>query len=418
MRVLMISFQFPPQADTSGVQRVLRFVQDLAPLGWDSSVVTARASAYERIDAADLPAAVLPPGTVVHRPFTPDAKRHFALAGRYPAWLARPDRWVAWVPVAVAAGLAAVRRERPQVLWSSYPIASAHLAAHALSRLTGLPWVADFRDPMAHDGYPADPALWRSFRRVEERVFARARRMVFTTAGAAALYRARYPARAADCAVVPNGYDEASFELAAARPRVARPAGAPLRLLHSGVVYPEWRDPGALFEAMARLRRSHPGLPAWGLDFRAAGHEAFVQQRAGAHGVLDQLRLLPPLPYVDALAEMLAADALLLLQGAGCNDQIPAKLYEYLRARRPILGLADPGGATGAALQAAGVPLVAALEDPAAIAAALVQCLSDVQQGRAVLPQADAVAAASRRQRAAQLAALFDTVRRDTARPA
>lgn len=412
-RALMISFQFPPQADTSGVQRVLRFVQDLSPLGWAATVVTADPGAYERTDAHEAPLPALPAGTLVQRTFTPDAKRHLSIAGRYPAWAARPDRWAAWVPFAVAAGLRTMRRNRPGVLWSSYPIASSHLAAHALARLTGLPWVADFRDPMAHEGYPEDPAVWRSFRRVEDKVFRTARRMVFTTEGAAALYRARFPARAQDCHVIPNGYDERSFARAEQLPRPPRAPGEPLRLLHSGVVYPQWRDPGELLRAMAQLRRRHPGLPAWQLHFRAPGHEAFVRQRAQEHGVADQVVLLPPLPYLDALAEMLHADALLLLQGCGCNDQIPAKLYEYLRARRPILGLADPGGATGGALREAGVPYAAALQDADGIADALARLLTDTAHGHATLAREGAVSAASRQQRARQLAALFDAVAAD-----
>ena len=56
-----------------------------------------------------------------------------------------------------------------------------------------------------------------------------------------------------------------------------------------------------------------------------------------------------------ALAEQLAADGLLLFQAANCNHQIPAKLYEYLRAGRPILALTDAAGNTAATLR--GAPL-------------------------------------------------------------
>ena len=42
--------------------------------------------------------------------------------------------------------------------------------------------------------------------------------------------------------------------------------------------------------------------------------------------------------------EMRRADGLLLFQGAQCNRQIPAKAYEYLASRRPIIGLIDSVG--------------------------------------------------------------------------
>ena len=58
-----------------------------------------------------------------------------------------PYPWAGWVPFAVAQGVAVVRRERPVAIFSSFPPTASHLVALALHRLTGLPWIADFRDP-------------------------------------------------------------------------------------------------------------------------------------------------------------------------------------------------------------------------------------------------------------------------------
>ena len=46
----------------------------------------------------------------------------------------------------------------------TYPIATAHLIGAELQRRSGLPWIADFRDPMAQPNYPRDPAIWQSFK--------------------------------------------------------------------------------------------------------------------------------------------------------------------------------------------------------------------------------------------------------------
>jgi hypothetical protein len=78
-----------------------------------------------------------------------------------------------------------IRQQKPDILWSTFPIATAHIAGDVLTRLAGIPWVADFRDPMAHEGYPPDPRVWRSYLKVAQGVFARARRKTFTTRGAA-----------------------------------------------------------------------------------------------------------------------------------------------------------------------------------------------------------------------------------------
>ncbi|MGH8802466.1 MAG: hypothetical protein ACREX6_09285, partial [Casimicrobiaceae bacterium] len=148
-RVLMIAYHFPPLAGSSGIQRTLRFVRHLPEFGWEPVILTTMIGAYERT-SPDLDADV-PAGLIVERAFAFDAARHLALAGRYPGPLARPDRWMTWRWDAVRRGMDLVRRLRPEAIWSTYPIATAHVIGAALERRTGLPWIADFRDPMAQD---------------------------------------------------------------------------------------------------------------------------------------------------------------------------------------------------------------------------------------------------------------------------
>ena len=91
---------------------------------------------------------------------------------------------MSWWFAAVTRGLAAVRRRRPAAIFSTYPIATAHLIALTLARLTRLPWIADFRDPMIDDDYPEVPAerIVRGW--IERQTIARCARAVFTTPGA------------------------------------------------------------------------------------------------------------------------------------------------------------------------------------------------------------------------------------------
>ena len=93
-RVLMIAYHFPPLAGSSGIQRTLRFVQHLPAFGWEPSVLTADPRAYERT-SDDLDAEV-PPEVPVVCAFALDTARHLSVAGRYPGFLARPDRWLTW----------------------------------------------------------------------------------------------------------------------------------------------------------------------------------------------------------------------------------------------------------------------------------------------------------------------------------
>src|SRR5262245_30219639 len=139
-------------------------------------------------------------------------------------------------------------------------------------------------------------------------------------------------------------------------------------------------------------------------------HTEHLERLAAEAGVESLIEILSPIPYREALQEMMRADALVVMQGSNCNDQIPAKVYEYFRARRPILGLADPLGCTARMLQSAGIEAIAKLEDTEAVEAVLVKFMTALRMECAALPKESAVSAASRRARSRQLAALMDSV--------
>jgi len=408
-RLLMVAYHFPPLAGSSGIQRTLRFVQHLPALGWQPIVLTTSRNAYERT-SVDLESEI-PPGTVVERAWALDASRHLSIAGRYPGWLARPDRWASWWLDGVRRGLALVRRFEPDAIWSTFPIPTAHAIAATLQARTGLPWIADFRDPMAQDDYPEDAVLRAAWWRLDRRIVESARHCVLTTPGAAQQYRQRYPEFAGRIGLIENGFDEESF--AGAGPAAAEGPLQPgcITLLHSGIVYPSERDPTQLMAALRMLHERRVIRPGQlRIRFRAAVSEALLAELAARHGVADYVEICPPVGYRQALAEMLRADALLVLQGSNCNAQIPAKIYEYLRAGRPVLCLADERGDTADALRRAGVDAIAALEDAPAIAGLLERWLAPGASGLHTLPDAQRVAAASRRGRAAELAALLHAI--------
>ena len=416
-RILMIAFHFPPLRGSSGIQRTLRFVQHLPKFGWEPLVLTAHSRAYD--DTSDDQLAEVPAATVVRRAFALNTARHLALGGRYPGWLALPDRWSTWRFGAIPAGLAMIRAYRPDVIWSTYPIATAHTIGAVLAKRSGLPWIADFRDPMAQEGYPSDPRAWRAFRRIEEEALQTAVKSVFTTPGCAALYRERYPDIAADKSVViENGYDEETFARAEASAN-AEPATDPaisaekrrFVLLHSGVVYPDERDPRPLFAALGRLKQKGV-LTAenFCLRLRASAYDAMLGELAASCDIVDLVSLEPAIPYHQALQEMLRVDALLIMQASNCNQQIPAKLYEYVRAKRPVLGLTDPIGDTATTLRAAGLMSVAPLDDIDAIVAALPAFIGRVNAKIEAMPDNATIARNSREMRAASLAELLDAV--------
>src|SRR5699024_4679460 len=246
-RILMIAYHFPPASGSSGLQRTLSFSHHLPAHGWQPIVLSVHPRAYER--CRDDQIADIGAETLVHRAFGLDTARHLAIKGRYSQLLALPDRWVSWWLGAIPVGLRLIHRYRPHVLWSTYPIATAHLIGLTLQRLSGLPWVADFRDSMTEDNYPSNPRVRRAYRAIETATVRGCTRAIFTAPGAVEMYTQRYPERSEKTwNLIENGYEESIFDTlslaSSASPR------RPLQLVHSGVVYPNERDPRAFFDAL------------------------------------------------------------------------------------------------------------------------------------------------------------------------
>lgn len=407
----MIAYHFPPLRGSSGIQRTLRFCRYLPEFGWSPVVLTAHPRAYE-LTSDDLLADV-PAGMPVHRAFALNTARHLALGSRYPRLLAVPDRWSSWFVGGVLSGLSLVRRHAVDAIYSTYPIATAHLIGLALHRLTGLPWLADFRDPMAQEGYPEDPLVWKSYKWIEERVLREASRSLFTSESALKDYRRTYPDVPAERLVlIENGYDEEAFaNLTACAPGEHTPPARPLVLLHSGIVYASERDPTDLFKALGALKAGK-ALTAADVEirFRASGNDALLRELASANDVADMISILPPIGYGDALAEMMTADALVVMQASNCNSQIPAKAYEYVRAGKPILALTDPVGDTAGVLRRAGIESILRLDSAAEIERGLPAFIAAIRAGTAPRPDAAFARACSRRERTRELATTLDAV--------
>ncbi len=409
--VLMIAFHYPPASYSSGLQRTLKFSRYLEEFGWKPIVLTAHPRAHRATREDQL--GDIPEGVVVKRAFALDASRHLKVFGRYPRFSALPDPWASWWLGAVVSGRRLLKKFRPRLIWSTYPIATAHLIADSLRRSSGLPWVADFRDPMVEGDYPPDERQRRAYESIERRAMDRSCSAVFTTEGARRLYASRYPGVSGRrLAVIPNGFDEESFaDAEGLESSREQGGGGPLVLLHSGALYPSERDPSSFFAAIARLVREGSISPrTLRVVLRAPGFVDPHRKLIDSLGIGGIVSVEPGLPYRAALREMLDADGLLVLQASNCNHQVPAKLYEYLRARRPVLALTDPAGDTAGELRKAAIGSIVPLDDETRIARAMVEFMDDIRLGRGRVGSDVNIDSHSRRARTEVLAKLFDEV--------
>jgi glycosyltransferase involved in cell wall biosynthesis len=343
---LFVAFHYPPEASSSGVLRTLKYTRYLGDHGWRITVLTLNRRAYDVQDPgleSQIPASV----RVVRTSFV-DVKRHLSLRGVYPGSLAVPDRWIGWWPWAVREGRRVMRMDPVDLVYSTSPHATAHLVALALVRSARVPWVADFRDPWYEE--PPEPGTPRvvhwAGRHLERRVVRRAARVVASTEQLRDALAARYRAEPREkfCAIA-NGYDEEDFE---SGPVLDGPTASELLILHAGSVNPTFRDPRPLFVAVREAAR-RGALDISNIRFRFLGAGPFgesaeMTQAVETAGLTGRVEFHPRVPYERALVEQASAGLLLLLQAsADTADLVPAKLFEYLRAGRPVLALVGPG---------------------------------------------------------------------------
>lgn len=283
------------------------------------------------------------------------------LTRHYYALLRIPDARAGWIGAATAAGYELVRGWRPDIVIGSAPPNSGLVAAKRIARACGAPWVAELRDLWVDNPYYDEPA-WRLLvdRLLERHVLRSAAGIVSVTPQWSETLRRRYRQ---PVACIFNGYAADDFPADAPGPA----AGDAVSILYTGNIYSGYRDPSPLFAAIGRLGTERERVA---VHFYGPPPEA-VLPLAAAHGAEDRVFVHERVSYKASLALQTAADVLLLLQWNHQKDagNIPAKFFEYVAARRPILFLGYEAGDLAAMIRERRAGLVA--NDPAAIAGAL-----------------------------------------------
>jgi len=378
--LLIIAYHFPPIQGSTGTIRTLAFSRYLEKLGWQVSVLTVSPDAYEAVLPENV--ASIPENVSVIRAPAFDTRKKLSIRGRYPLILALPDRWQSWIVGTARRAQRILETSKPDLILSTYPIPSAHAIGYLLHRRHNLPWVAEFRDPMLQQNYP-DTLLERwAFGRLEKLVFRNATNIIVTTNGCKRFYRQRYPDFDENrLTVISNGYDPSVFD--SARKSTPLPPSDQLVILHSGLLYPRGRNPSAFFEALrSLLNKGFFAGRSIEFRFRASGGVEDYVNAVDEYALNSLVKFMPQISYVDAIREMQSVDALMLFQGASCNDQIPAKAYEYFYCQKPILAFTDPDGDTGELLRHVGIGPIARLEDSTEIELAIKQFVEGLETGK------------------------------------
>ncbi len=350
-KVLIVAYYTPPLG-LSGVMRVTKLAKYLPDFGWEPLILTVRPVAYYAYDPAllnDLNRAQvfrtesLDPNRILYRLGKRRMEQGLGSAedGANRGWislLARlsrtvlfPDTKIGWLPFALNAGMRIIRRERPAVIVATAPPWTCLLVGAKLAQKSGLPFVADFRDPWP--GGFRTPRFWkrRLLVKLRDRILDQAQLVLVVNKGTGERLcefspsPKRWEKLKEKVVLLENGFDPEEFAVAPEVPggwRMEQGVGS--RILYVGNLWENRREIAAFVQALA-------AVPFARLYIAGRLDEASARTVKRS----PQVELLGVVPHSRALALMKGADVLLYI---GKPEQpVGLKLYEYIGAGRPIV---------------------------------------------------------------------------------
>lgn len=386
----MLASEFPPK-NTAGVHRTLRFIRFLPECGWTPIVFTmnvVQAGGNKLLEK-------LSPDLEVHRVgeredqtmSAANAPRKATRLQRgvkyFRSWLRpiaqllmeTPDRSIGWSKLLAPAVTDYLRTNPLDALYSSGPPHSVHLAARSVSLATGIPWIADFRDPWARRpwGSAENPLGRKLIPRYERRVVESASLVILNTDACLADFQVAYPSFTGKFRCIPNGLDPELVEEVRSLLCIRTKAHEYPVLCHPGGMYGQ-RDPSTTLRALAKLNRE--GFPIKLQQIGAINQRQCPVQLAKDLGIPHLFEAVSGLSHKETLQAMQQADMLLILQ-PNAPLMVPGKAYEMLAFDHPIVAVCDSHGTEKVVSEAGG------LHAPSADENAIANIIRSAWEGRA-----------------------------------
>ncbi|MGB5287386.1 MAG: glycosyltransferase [Ignavibacteriaceae bacterium] len=357
-KVLFITYYWPPSGKAS-LHWPLKIIKHLPHFGWLPVVLTVEEDTFSQKDETfikDIPEEVNVTRAKAYEPFgvykrltgkakdeqlvssETISKKNKSLAHRLSIWIRMnlfiPDARIGWYFPAVKMGTTLLNKEKVDVIVSVGPPHSTHLVGKKLSSKFNLPHVPVFIDPWT------DIAYYKAFKRnsltrkidnrLEKSVLENSKKIVFVTQTMCADYEKKYPSIKTKTNVLYWGFSEEEFQDILLKEKF----NDEKVIVHAGNIFSYqnpvnfWRQLKIEIDAGNKLKLKFIGTidPAIKDSILEAGLERYTEY-AGF------------LPYKKMLEEICNSDYLLVC--ATEPRHVPGKLFEYLRAGKPIIAFGD-----------------------------------------------------------------------------
>lgn len=386
-RVLIITYYWPPSGG-SGVQRWVKFAKYLPKEGWQPVIYTPENPELTTIDktlAAEIPPEAEIVKTRIFEPYGiyrklmgkgsstdlktltsagSDGNEVNPVNGGKKSWKQKlslyirgnffiPDPRIMWVRPSVKFLKSYLKNHPVDAIVSTGPPQSMHLIGLELSKATGLPWLADFRDPWTKIFYfkhlELTPRSEAKHQALEKKVVDGATRVIAVSPMVKKDFEA---ITSTPVELITNGFDEEDF-------REHFEADEYFNVTHTGLFASDG-DPEILWKVLAGKCQKDKEFRKL-LRIRLVGKtDQEIVNSIEAAGLGSNLVNLGYQSHEVAVREQRNASVLILplRKEPEYEAVLPGKLFEYLASRRPILGIGQTDGAMARVVRNTGSGIV------------------------------------------------------------
>ena len=432
-RVLIISYYWPPTGG-SGVQRWVKFAKYLPSEGWQPVIYTPENPEQLAIDeslAAEIPETVEVVKTRILEPYelykkllrksghskeavevNPVNAQNKSFLQKVAMWvrgnLFRPDPRCLWIRPSVKFLKKYLEEHPVDLIVSTGPPQSMHMIALKLARQTGLPWIADFRDPWTKIFYFKHLSMTRATERWHHKMERKVLDEATAVVAVSPLVQQEFQAMTqTPVELITNGFDECDFAAEKCTEAYGGPE-KPFVITHTGLFAADG-NPTVLWEVLAeKCKVCDEFRKLLRINLIGKTDEQIIKAICDA-GLEDNLNNLGYQPHAKAIEEQRQASLLILplRKEPEYKAVLPGKLFEYLASWRPVLGIGQPDGAMSMILNNTKTGLVLDWEDKKSIARYIDLCWDKHLKGCLTVENAD-ISQFTRRNLTCRMAELFD----------
>lgn len=330
-----------------GVQRITKFCKYLPEFGWQPTVVTVKNTVYYSFDETLLDEIQK---TKIYRTESLDPLRiAFKLGAKkeikpnsnsqkstlnFFADLLLPDNKILWTPFAIQKAKELFKEKKFDAILTTSPPHSIHFIGLYLKRKFGIPWIVDFRDPWenGHLERVKNKTKKSILLRIEKKILRESDYIISVTPSATEAFASKLSSTIKDkFATITNGFDSEDFE--AEKVTHTRK----FTITYTGTISVH-ANPKKTLEAL-KILASEVGKEKILFKFVGTFTNGIYKEILKSFEDSVEIKEFGYLSHSKAISETLNSDVLLLLAEKNLTNVIPAKVFEYIATRKPILAI-------------------------------------------------------------------------------